>query len=259
MAKKKRQKKTRKHFTGTNECLVHTSRDPPACDRGKDVCCYQKEKSLVPGPPGKPGTVQVTKPRLGGIGVQASHHVIPVSALVSYKSENAYRGYVRAINDVYWDTDYCANNPKNVKWLPKKRTYRKLSEVLKDESTKGAWDLDLPCHDWDHPKYTEEAKAEMRQRIWNKFVIPPPEGCPDPKVVEAQFGEVETYLRDELKRRGTRRGGGTRAAREHFLGKKPEPEWWMDFSMADDTQARNAPAFNFGRSVLSSLARLKKK
>jgi hypothetical protein len=238
MAKKRaKKKKSSKHFYGDAGCLIHTDRDSPHCD-DDGGCAYQK----VGG--------KVTKSGGGSVKAQAAHHVLPVSTLVSYKSESTYSSVVDKIDDAYKGTDYCANNPDNVMWLPKKNAYTWHEDT---------WGLDLPCHDWDHPAYIEEVKVQLRE-LWDTFKNPPPEeDCPGPTKVFKQFVKLQGRFRSQLHLRATRAFGGTNSAIKAVRNDKGTDAagspWWKNFSMANDDDAVSRAAIFSGGAVPASLRR----
>ena len=226
-----------KHFYGTGECKIHTARSTPSCVQFPG-CNYQTVGGKIAHDP------------------QASHHVIPVSALVAYRTEKKYKGTVREINTVYHDTKYCSNQANNVIWLPKKATYAKHKKTAAGVWP-AAWSMNRPCHDWGHPDYTEEVKEQLRKRIWDKFTDPT-EPCPDPTTIEIAFKDVEDSFRKKLdesnpKSRGLRRFNGTLGA----VTNVGQPEWWFVFSMAQDSKVSATPAFSFGRSAKIPVALLR--
>jgi hypothetical protein len=231
----------KKHFRGTGKTLIHTTRNPPACRKKKD-CKYTAKGMKLAGVTSK---------------AQAAHHIIPVSVLIAYQADPAYNTAVRTkISGVYRGTDYCANHEGNVIWLPKKKAYINLARRIETTSPPASWGYKLPCHDWDHPEYTSEAKERLRAKVWDKFVSPTtPEDCPDPEKVSTQLTKVENKLRKELERRGKRVTGGVTAIMKHVVGRTADPEWCMNYSMADDDCVHERPAFGFATAIVRGLKR----
>src|SRR5215831_17499156 len=182
MAKKKKKKK-KKHFSGTGSVIIHTSRTP-TCDRGS-ACEYQNAG------------------RKGGLSryrFLQDHHVIPVSTTIQYQVEDAYSKKLAEFNAIYRDQDYCVNNKENLIWMATKPTY-----LAHDKRSK-IWDLDFPCHQVNHPAYTNEVLGEVRKRIFDTILeAVDNNACLDPPdVVVQQFLGIESEFRDKLAARGKR-------------------------------------------------------
>jgi len=154
--------------------------------------------------------------------------VIPVSTTIQYQVEDAYSKKLAEFNAIYRDQDYCVNNKENLIWMATKPTY-----LAHDKRSK-IWDLDFPCHQVNHPAYTNEVLGEVRKRIFDTILeAVDNNACLDPPdVVVQQFLGIESEFRDKLAARGKRPtpNGGTRYAIEH---RDADKDGWHAFSMAD--------------------------
>lgn len=248
MAKKKKKKKT--HFTGTDGVSIHTSREGK-CGKGS-TCVYATNAGSAP------GKQCAYQPR-------QAHHVVCVASTVEY--QRLYKGEVKKeIDLVYRDTEWCVNQPPNMVWLPLKGTYTKIANNMKAKKRvargeAAVWDMDLPCHDWDHnckDGYTAEVEKEMKDKFWDAIEDTLAEGyCFPHEEAELQLAELEKKFRKELETRG-QRNGGTKAAVE--LTKQPpdkRDKWWLPFSMASDLIAptRYVAVFGDAPKEIKSLAR----
>ena len=222
-----------KHFPGTGDCLIHTDRDSPQCTNFSPCAHHDVAGKLAFEP-------------------QNPHHIMPVATIIAYQSEEKYKDVVTKISAAYRGTKYCTNQANNIIWLPKKDTY---SNHKKTSVWPTVWELNLPCHNWDHyPRYNEEVKVKLRADIWDSFVPQePPEPCPGPKKIQIALKDVEDYFREELKKRGKRMYKGTLGAIQGAeVGK---PKWWFDFSMAK--MVRDEPIFSFGKKSRIPVALLR--
>lgn len=240
---KKSKRRNKKHFSGKDPVVIHTGRTPK-CDRG-GACEYQETKTgRSPTLPG--GTQKISDLALGKA---QDHHVVPVSVLIAYRGDREvrpdYEGCIRFIDSVYRDQDYCANNAKNLVWLPTKATYAQNATSPKSP----VFDLGLVCHTWGHPSYTKEVTNRAKALVWNpiKQAFVDGKKCPDPPdLVSAMFTDLQQEFSDELSRRAKRGPGSTRKAIEQA---GQVESWWFPFSMADDGEASAEPAFAFAVSA----------
>jgi hypothetical protein len=238
---KKSKRVNKKHFPGDDPVDIHTGRTPK-CYRG-EACEFHKtdrSKSI-------PGGQQIA---VLAHGKAQDHHVVPVSVLIAYRGNRTvrpdYEGYIRYIDAMYRGQDYCANSKDNLVWLPTKATYAQNST----SPSSPVFDLNLPCHTWGHPSYTEEVMKEARKRIWDPIKSNHADGgpCPDPKVVSIVFTALQTKFSGLLEKRARRpeMKGGTRKA---IQDAGQAENWWFPFSMASDDDASAEPAFAFAVSA----------
>jgi len=222
-----------RHFPGTGEYLIHTSR-VGTCNQGK--CDYKENAPKNPPYPKKP---------------RQSHHVLPVSTLIAYQSMYPAE-VVETINAVYKGTKWCANKEPNLIWLPMKGTYtKKENETGTCEKRGPIWDLNLPCHDWDHNcknGYTDEVISELKRQIWGPIEtsMKPNAPCFGAEDLMKAFQDLENEFRDKLVDRGQRKvksKAGTRAAIEN----EGTADWWLPFSMATTRVAKSRPVRAFGQ------------
>lgn len=223
----------KKHFKGVGKEKIHTAREG-SCKEFND-CDYVKNT---------PKNEKVKLPR-------QSHHVVPVSTTIGYKPDKDFKGFVPTIDGIYKDTRWCVNQKANMKWLPLKGTYKKRANntekgEYKPRGKAEIWDLNLPCHDWDHncgDGYTDEVKKELKKRVWKpiKKATEQKVDCPTPEDVVAEFEAVQRKFHAALQGRG-RRQGGTKAA----IGKEGTGTWWLPFSMAKASTARERVVRTFG-------------
>jgi hypothetical protein len=238
---KKSKRVNKKHFPGDQPVDIHTGRTPK-CYR-QAACEYQKAGRSKAIPGGQ-------KISLLAQGKAQDHHVVPVSVLIAYRGDRntrpAYEGYIRYIDAMYRGQDYCANNAKNLLWLPTKATYSQNST----STSSPVFDLNLPCHTWGHPSYTKEVLNRAKKLIWDPIKSHYADGadCPDPDVVSIEFTGLQDEFRDKLDERATRpnRKGGTRQAIQNA---GQVANWWFPFSMADDCDASAEPAHAFAVSA----------
>jgi hypothetical protein len=244
MATTQKKKKKKKHFSGKGPREVHTARTG-SCrnpDPSTGTCNYQKNAaSAEKGKAGNP-TARFEP--------WAAHHILPVSSLVAYQVLPEFKGDIQKLNDAYRATPYCAHRQTNMLWMPLKRTYR-----LKKNHTPrpDVWDLDRPCHDWDHlckRGYLQEVVNELCD-VWRSIL----DEHGDDKECTAEaiflaYEQLEQFFLAALEERGRRptgRGKGTEAslraqAALQAQGKGPaEGHWWLPFSMADDLIAQGRP------------------
>jgi hypothetical protein len=227
----------KKHFTGTGKQKIHTSRDG-SCDAFGN-CDY---KANTP-------AADVPYPR-------QSHHVVCVSSTIRYKQDKDFVGYVPTIDAVYKNTTWCVNQSGNMKWLPLKGTYTRTknnvamragARVRVPRPEASVWNLDLPCHDWDHnctDGYTDEVEDELKKNVWNRLKQAKKMGqCPETTSAEAALKQLESKFKSRLAGRG-RRQGGTRSA----IKKEGQGTWWLPFSMAKGTVAKARVVSSFGRA-----------
>jgi hypothetical protein len=234
----------KKHFTGVGAEKIHTSREGKCA---KAPCVYRDNTPAAP---------EVPEPR-------QSHHAVPVSTTIGYKTDKDFRGYVLTIDAVYKKTEWCVNQKPNMKWLPLKGTYSKVKNnmVAGKRAARGqapVWTMNLPCHDWDHncnDGYTDEVEAALKEQVWNELKrLKSTGGCPDDLDMVAALQAVETQFQTALVERGQRESG-TKAA----IGKMGKGNWWLPFSMAKTKTARDRVVRAFGGGVeVKGLARTKK-
>jgi hypothetical protein len=228
----------KKHFSGTGKEKIHTAREG-TCD-AFGSCNYQNNTPAAPAVP---------FPR-------QSHHVLCVSSTIRYKQDPDFVGYVTTIDAVYKNTTWCVNQGPNLKWLPLKGTYTKTQNnmgmrgkqrVRLPRPDADVWNLDLPCHDWDHnckDGYTDEVEEDLKKKVWNRIKQAKKTGqCPETTSAEAALKQLETTFRNRLAGRG-RRQGGTRSA----IGKEGQGNWWLPFSMAKGSVAKSRVVSSFGRA-----------
>lgn len=220
----------KKHFRGVGKEKIHTSREG-TCEL-KGACNYADNAPQKPPFPKLP---------------RQAHHILCVSSTIGYKTNQDYVGYVLAIDAVYKNTEWCVNQKPNLVWLPLKGTYTKGANDPGTRDKPGSsWDLNLPCHDWDHNcsgGYTDEVRAAFKSEIWNDLKAAKKAGeCPEDSDVQAAIKNLESNFRDKVSQRGTRQGG-TRSA----ILKEGERNWWLPFSMAKATVARVRVVRAFGR------------
>jgi hypothetical protein len=231
----KSKRKNKKHFPGKGKVTIHTGRTPKCC-RG-DKCQYKKTARSPSIPGGNQKIADLT------LGKAQDHHIVPVSVLIAYRGDRQtrpeYEGYIRYIDDMYRDQSYCANNKANLMWLPTKATYAQNST---SPSSK-VFDLNLPCHTWDHPRYTKDVLKRAKKLIWDEIKrhYTEEKPCPPADVVSVEFKNLE----DEFSKRLTVK----RNTRQAIDNAGKTAKWWVEFSMATRREASAKPAFSFGISA----------
>jgi len=233
------------HFKGVDDVKIHTGKSG-TCSKGS---CKYRDNTTTSGIESKLWQ-----------GWEA-HHVICVQAVIRYQDLYA-ETYRSTIDRVYKATDWCINQTPNMKWLPQKETYVAHGSV--DESNRrnpvfeGAWELDLPCHDWDHNSkggYFDELLKDLQAKVWDKIKSArqkkkkPHFG---PAKAKAALSNLSKDYKRKLKDRGARKGGTAKAIKNQTVDK-----WWLPFSMANTAiaGARKIKAWKVPRARASSRGR----
>ena len=226
-------KEWRRHFYGQGDVEIHTTRTPKCKQR--EICEYKNEARKV---------IPYRK--------QQDHHLIPVGMMIRYQDpKQKYEDdVIQLIDTAYRNQKYCANNAKNLWWLPTKPTY------LGKPRRSPVWDLNLPCHTIGHPTYNKEVVEELKSRIWEVIKKKKDDkDCPPaPDLVKLEFENLEKDFKNRLHYRRYRPGmtGGTRWAIDN-AGQRDD--WWYAFSMADIPDCTDAVETFITKEIPASLRR----
>jgi hypothetical protein len=187
-----------------------------------------------------------------------AHHILCVSPVTKELAGKT------SIKKAIEETDWCINNGKNmiamplwghtVKWYCK---ITKSREFLPKRVPAPPF-KNLPQHNIDHNSsegYTYEIKVEC-QRLTKKILDSKHKLKADALVDE--LNELSDDWRDEIKRRGAERKGGTHEAWKSAWGEDPDPDWFEPFSMASDDKISEMPfpVHKFDEKVAAWIDRL---
>jgi hypothetical protein len=160
------------------------------------------------------------------------HHVLPVTSLSdgTISTLLGAAAKFKLIRTCLQVTDWDINASPNCVGLPLKRAFG-------DARAPNTWD-GWPCHQVDHPPYTNEVNSDLKDSIWDPV-------CAAAKKCEFEVTDLlgmlqdrEEFWFDELKERGGRKKG-TKYCWKHRDAL--DDTWYIPFSMASSPTKRSPP------------------
>lgn len=165
------------------------------------------------------------------IAISNVHHILPVTCMAkrfsNYKKDNPdVATYIERCLDI---TNWNINDSHNQIRLPKKKQYL---------ATNGKTPSNLPCHDVDHPTYTDEVSDHLKTKVWDALCANQEPHKVDAKDIKAELEGISTLFKGRLATRGNRSpktaDGWTRRHDQDLAD-----SWYRPFSMAEDPQPRS--------------------
>lgn len=220
------------HFNkNTPGSKIHTT-------KGGGPCPHAKAKA----PPGERATCNY-KTLSGGFPYRPwqAHHVVCVEAVNYYSAMSTYAPYATKIDDCYKMTDWCINQKKNLLAMPHKPVYQNFP---------ASRNMNIPCHDWDHTctdGYFDEVLAALAEKVWSpikKAVDTAQQNKThfNEYAVLSKLEKLEKEFQQKLRKRGCRSKG---TANGWANQRSVTNYWWLPFSMAKDSIAKQRKIFSF--------------
>ena len=188
-----------------------------------------------------------------------AHHLLCIASVTKFI------GFKASITQVVEQTTWCINATTNMYPMPLwGHTIKHYCNLAAGGALRGMVPPPLfantPQHDYDHNStggYKDEVDKEM-EAIANTIEEKAAESH-EAAVAElkARLDGMSNTFRSTLVTRGSTRCGGTHKAWEKG-SEKPESDWYLPFSMADDViaQKRTFPAPGFDSKVANKIKRL---
>ena len=196
----------------------------------------------------------------GAAGQSEFHHIIPISAMQDNSIEPSDK--LDFFHDCMAATTWDTNTSQNLIGLPTKQAYMALdrksdqnvarhsgmkatsfiSAIRNIASRMAAFATvpDLPCHDNDHPSYTEELIQYLKRQIWQPLAQEKKACNVNGKSIRSQLESASSHWRQFLVKRGAEHGGAA-----HCWVKRHEPGydkfWYIPFSMNPGTPRKAKP------------------
>lgn len=168
------------------------------------------------------------------------HHILPVTCLGDGSISKAVANEapkVKVIKNCLKLTKWDINAEPNCIGLPLKPAYH-------DRTAPPGWG-GVPCHQVDHPPYTDEVADYLKHQVWDP-IAEQAEDCPDfGTCIADTLEDASKHWRGELEGRGSRPPGptgGTAYCWKNRSEPQMEDQWYLPFSMAAEPTKRSPPA-----------------
>jgi len=167
------------------------------------------------------------------------HHILCERAILDINPDNDSDGKKRQyIDDCLCISEYDLNAKVNLVGLPLKPAYIK---------SRGKIPVNLPCHNVDHPPYTEEVKSWLHKNIWNTLIDRRKKHDTTAKAIVEQLNNCTTMFTKVLNKRGGQRGvrplgtepSWTEASWTGRFDPANADTWYKPFSMAANPSKRS--------------------
>jgi hypothetical protein len=161
------------------------------------------------------------------------HHILCEHAIVDLQVDKAKFDYIKdCLCIANWDINSKRFGKKghNLIGLPLKDAYKQ---------NYGKAPINLPCHDVDHPDYTDEVNKWLHKNVWNSLVVQQKVHQVAADAIKKQLNTCTSNFKGVLKRRG-RRNKGTLWSWEHQRDAGQEKKWYKPFSTSA-TPRKRAP------------------
>ena len=217
--REKRQEKRKTHVAFlTKHDMLSYARSHPSDTCGKGKC-----SSYNDGP--APAT-------MSGQGEAAVHHVLPVSAVVTFMKK--YQGdELEHIASVYGQLKWCINLNDNLIHLPYFPAYQRFI------NRGGAVPVGLAAHNFDHPTYTQ-AVVDLLKPSWDSMKGKnPAKPCKKAEELSATLTKLIGEFKPDLNGRGMQsilekarqiKANGKQKSKSDIDG-LVSSSWWKEFSM----------------------------
>lgn len=186
-----------------------------------------------------------------------AHHLLCVACVTEFIGKSA------KLKQVVEQTEWCINAKKNMLGMPLwGHTIRWYCDLASSGEVRGDVPApsfqDLPQHDYDHNSakgYLQDVKAKLKE-LAEEIADSTEKHEEVSGTLKAELDGLSDDFRGCLQARGSRCGGTHKAWKQG--SDKPESDWYLPFSMADDgkVEPRTFPAPNFDSKVAAKIKRL---
>jgi hypothetical protein len=157
------------------------------------------------------------------------HHILCEHAITDFGAYDAQSDFIRdCLCDTPWDINSVKHNGEghNLLGLPLKPAYRK---------SYGREPVNLPCHDVDHPEYTEEVQQWLEENVWKSLAKKTNKHDVDLTDLATQLRRCTSHFKRALKRRGRRNGGTVKSWQNQT---EQKATWFLPFSLSKNPRRR---------------------
>ncbi len=217
---------------------------------GKPCECPQKNNYREVCKPNWAGEYDFVVGTKGYKGVWEAHHVLSISC-VNWLPKPAKKQ--EALKRVLAVTKWCINNKDNMLAMPKwGHTIMYYTNVTADHyyivDFPSPPFRNIPQHDFEHNTaggYCSEVKADI-SKLWDQVAKAEKKHKESKDGIKGRLDKLSNDWKDELLRRGQRAGGTHKAWKKGM--NKPDSDWYLPFSMANDAHAEERYHPGCGRS-----------